>query len=146
MNPNFIGQYTHSIDSKGRVIVPVKFKNALGDKFYLSIGLDGCLYIFPQDRWEAFSEQLNKLPWSNPRARELQRRIFSSSTDCEVDNQGRILINQDLREKAGLIKDVVFAGDGHRIEVWSKEKYDSRANLGSLEDLAGEFDDFGIAP
>jgi MraZ protein len=144
MSRSFTGKYIHSIDAKGRVIVPVKFKNELGDTFMLSIGLDGCLYIFPNDRWDMFIEELERLPATNVRARKFKRIILTNSTECEVDKQGRILINQDLRNIAGLKKDVVFAGNGHRIEVWDKDRYESDNEIGMLEELAGEFDDLGI--
>ena len=104
-----MGTYDHSIDAKGRVIVPAKFREELGDSFVVTLGLDGCLFVYPQEDWEDFVKQLRELPGSKE-ARKLQRYFMAGAASCELDKQGRVLIDQKLREHAGLDKEVVLAG------------------------------------
>ncbi|HWJ03335.1 MAG TPA: division/cell wall cluster transcriptional repressor MraZ, partial [Verrucomicrobiae bacterium] len=87
----FIGRYHHTIDSKGRIIVPAKIREGLGDNFVVTKGLDGSLTVYPQTEWQAFVDKLNALPSTNPDARAYQRFVFSGASECEVDKQGRIL-------------------------------------------------------
>ena len=117
----FMGEYNHTIDAKGRLIIPAKFREPLGEEFVLTRGLDGCLYIYPMDEWEAFEEKLRALPLTNKDARAFSRFFVAGATTCELDKQGRILVPATLREFAGLNKDVVLTGNLTRIEVWSKE-------------------------
>ena len=116
----FIGEYSHSLDAKGRLIVPAKFREGLGEHFIVTKGIDRCLYIYPRSEWEVFEEKLRQLPLANADARRFTRFFLSGAVECDVDNQGRIIIPQSLRNYAGLIKEVVSAGVGSRIEVWSK--------------------------
>jgi TIGR00242: protein MraZ len=117
----FMGEYNHTIDAKGRLIIPSKFRELLGEEFVLTRGLDGCLYIYPMDEWESFEMKLRSLPLTNKNARTFSRFFVAGATTCELDRQGRILVPQTLREFAGLEKDVVLTGNLNRIEVWSKE-------------------------
>ena len=118
----FMGTYDHSIDAKGRVIVPAKFREELGDSFVVTLGLDGCLFVYPQEDWEDFVKQLRELPGSKE-ARKLQRYFMAGAASCELDKQGRTLIPANLREKAGLEKDIVFVGVMGKVEIWSKERW-----------------------
>ena len=95
----FMGTYDHSIDTKGRVIVPAKFRETLGDSFVVTLGLDGCLFVYPNEEWEDFVRQLKELPGSKE-ARKLQRYFMAGAAPCDVDKQGRVLIPSNLREKA----------------------------------------------
>lgn len=99
----FMGTYDHSIDAKGRVIVPAKFREELGDSFVVTLGLDGCLFVYPQEDWEDFVKQLRELPGSKE-ARKLQRYFMAGAASCELDKQGRTLIPANLREKPDLRK------------------------------------------
>ena len=119
----FMGEYNHTIDAKGRLIIPSKFRELLGEEFVLTKGLDGCLSVYPMDEWNAFEEKLRALPLTNKNARTFTRFFVAGATNCELDKQGRILVPQTLREFAGLEKDVVLTGNLNRIEVWSKEKW-----------------------
>ena len=119
----FMGEYNHTIDAKGRLIIPSRFRDLLGEEFVLTRGLDGCLSIYPMDEWAAFEEKLRALPLTNKDARTFSRFFVAGATNCELDKQGRILVPQTLREFAGLEKDVVLTGNLNRIEVWSKEKW-----------------------
>ncbi|OYP38963.1 division/cell wall cluster transcriptional repressor MraZ, partial [Lachnotalea glycerini] len=119
----FMGEYNHSIDAKGRLIMPSKFREALGDEFVVTKGLDGCLFVYPIDEWQAFEEKLKTLPLTNKNARQFSRFFLAGAATCEVDKQGRILLPSVLREFAQLNKDVVLVGVLSRIEIWSKSKW-----------------------
>ncbi|MBQ6695433.1 MAG: division/cell wall cluster transcriptional repressor MraZ [Lachnospiraceae bacterium] len=121
----FEGQYNHTIDVKGRLSIPAKFREQLGDEFYVTRGMDGCLFVYDNENWIAFEKSLMSLPKFNSKDLRNLRRIFISGAACvEVDKQGRILIPAALRESAGLEKDVVLAGVGDCIEIWSQERWD----------------------
>lgn len=119
----FIGEYQHGIDNKNRIIVPSKFREALGDVFILTKGLDGCLYVYTIDEWKTLEEKLKKLPLTNRDARAFVRFFFSGANEVNVDKQGRALIPQNLLEYASIEKDIVSIGVSTRIEIWSKEKW-----------------------
>lgn len=111
-----IGEYQHNIDPKGRVIVPSKFREDLGDCFYITKGLDGCLFVLSPKEWAKLQERISAMPVS--KARGLQRFFFSGAVEAEPDKQGRILIPQVLRDYAGLTKDITFIGASSRAEIW----------------------------
>lgn len=140
----FTGEYGHTIDAKGRLIIPSRFREELGDKFYLTRGMDGCLFIFPQDAWTEFEQKLAALPLTSKDARTFTRFFVSGATECELDKQGRILVPQSLREYANLVKDVILAGNLHRIEVWSKERWTESTNYTDMDDIAKGLQDLGI--
>ncbi|WP_174260708.1 division/cell wall cluster transcriptional repressor MraZ [Syntrophobotulus glycolicus] len=119
----FMGEYLHTIDNKGRLIVPVKFRESLGDHFIATKGLDNCLFIFPLKEWKSFEEKLKQLPISRPNARSFVRFFFSGAAECELDKQGRILLPANLREYASLDKDVILAGVMNRIEIWDNSRW-----------------------
>ena len=118
----FMGEYNHTIDTKGRLIIPSKFRDLLGDEFIVTKGLDGCLFVFPKNEWQIIEEKLRKLPLNNKSARKFTRFLVAGATTCELDKQGRILLPQVLRDFAGLEKDVVLAGNLNRIEIWRDRK------------------------
>ena len=120
-----IGEFEHSLDAKGRLIMPAKLKSAIGDRFIVTKGLDGCLFAFSQEEWKNFEEKLKALPLSNRNSREFTRFFLSGATECEIDKQGRFLIPNNLRESAELKKEAVIIGVGTRIEIWDKEKWNS---------------------
>lgn len=128
----FYGEYQHSVDPKGRVIIPSKLREGLGDRFILTKGLDNCLFAYSKDEWKNFESKLKTLPLADKDARAFMRFFFAGATECEVDKQGRILISQNLREHAGLDKEVYVIGMSTRVEIWDKdrwEKYSSADNL-----------------
>ena len=116
-----IGQYQHNIDVKSRVIVPAKFREDLGERFYVTKGLDGCLFVLSQDGWKNLQEKIVGMPIS--KARQLQRFFFSGAAEVEPDKQGRVLIPQPLKDYANIEKDVTFIGTGDRAEIWSTERW-----------------------
>ncbi len=119
----FIGEYEHSIDQKGRVIVPSRFREGLGLKFIVTKGLDNCLFVYPQSEWTVLEDKLKTLPLTSKEARAFVRFFFSGATECETDKQGRILIPSNLREHAKLDKDLIVIGVSTRVEIWSKENW-----------------------
>jgi MraZ protein len=141
----FMGEYTHSIDSKGRLIMPSKFREALGDEFVVTKGLDGCLFVYPNEEWQAFEEKLKTLPLTNKNARQFSRFFLAGAATCEVDKQGRILIPGVLREFAELEKDVVLVGVLSRIEIWSKSKWVESNVYDDMDDIAEHMEELGLS-
>ena len=139
----FMGEYQHSLDVKGRLFMPAKFREELGEKFIITKGLDKCLFIYSQSEWTLLEAKLRALPFTKPEARAFVRMFFSGAAECETDKQGRFLIPANLREYAGLEKDAVIVGVSTRAEIWSKDewaKYTKQiepefANLASNLDL-----------
>ncbi|MDD5923231.1 MAG: division/cell wall cluster transcriptional repressor MraZ [Clostridia bacterium] len=121
MMTRLIGSYQHNIDSKGRVIIPAKYREELGETFYITCGTDGCLFVLPQSQWIAIEEKIASMPISQAAA--FQRAFYSSACEALPDKQGRVLIPQNLRDYAGLDKDVTIAGAGTRLEIWDTDKW-----------------------
>ena len=138
------GDYSHTIDTKGRVIVPAKFREKLGEESVVTKGLDGCLFVYPREEWIKFEEKLNTLPLNRKDARKITRFFFAGAADCEIDKQGRALIPKVLREFAGLEKDVVMVGVMNRIEIWSKDRWNDTNVYEDMEDIAEQMDEFGL--
>lgn len=141
-----MGEYQHSLDDKGRIIVPAKFREGLDGRCVVTRGLDQCLFLYPGAEWERLEEKLKQLPLTKGDARAFVRFFFSGATDVELDKQGRIMIPANLREYAGLTKDVVAIGVSTRVELWSKdiwEKYMAEAES-SFEAIAEKIVDLGI--
>ena len=125
-----MGEYLHTIDGKGRVIIPAKFREDLGEKFVATKGLDHCLFVYPLNEWQILEQKLRALPFTQSDARAFVRFFFSGATECELDKQGRILLPSNLREYAQLEKDVVLVGVSSRVEIWSQAlwtEYSSQA-------------------
>ena len=143
----FMGEYNHTIDAKGRLIVPAKFREILGDNFIVTKGLDGCLFVYPNDAWTRFEEKLKSLPLTNKNARQFTRFFLAGAAACEVDKQGRILLPQVLREFASLEKDVVLVGVASRIEIWSRERWDESMNTydGDMDEVAENMESLGFS-
>lgn len=141
----FMGEYNHTIDTKGRVIIPSKFREVLGDTFVVTKGLDGCLFVYDNTEWNAFEEKLKTLPLTNRNARQFVRFFLAGAAEVEVDKQGRILIPGVLREFAGLEKDVVLIGVASRIEIWDKEKLNqSQIDEDDMESIAEQMEELGL--
>ncbi|HHT97048.1 MAG TPA: division/cell wall cluster transcriptional repressor MraZ [Clostridiales bacterium] len=139
----FMGEYNHSIDIKGRIIVPAKFREDLSEEFVITLGLDGCLFLYPENEWKEFISNLKTLPGTKE-ARQLQRYFMAGAATCEVDKQGRMLIPALLREKADLEKDVIFVGVLNKIEIWSKKRWDDNNNYDNVDDIAEHMSSYGI--
>lgn len=140
----FMGEYNHTIDAKGRLIIPSKFREALGSEFVLTKGLDGCLFVFPMKEWEAFEEKLRNLPLIDKNARKFSRFFLAGASTCELDKQGRILVPGTLREFAQMDKEVVLTGMLDRIEVWSKEQWLENNAYDDMDDIAQSMQELGL--
>lgn len=127
------GSYQHNIDSKGRLTVPVKLREHLGDRFYVTKGLDGCLFVYPEKEWEAFLDEICSRPISQSAG--IQRYFVANSAVVEPDSMGRILIPKNLREFAGLEKDTMFLGVGKRAEIWAAERLEQFNNSQTEESI-----------
>ena len=134
------GEYTHVIDSKGRLFIPAKFREELGYTFVVTKGLGKCLSVYPMEEWAEFEKTINSLP--TKKARQLQLFFVAASQDCELDAQGRVLIPQKLREYAGLEKSIVIAGMTNHIEIWDEDEWNAM-NL-TPDAIAGIMEEAGI--
>lgn len=134
----FMGEYHHNIDEKGRLILPAKFRFALGEKFIVTRGLEKCLYVYSIEDWEKIVTKLNTLPFTKKDARIFIRSFFSGATECEFDRQGRINITSPLVSYADLQKECVVIGANDRIEIWSKDKWTEFFDVNSdkIEEIA----------
>ncbi|ACL69656.1 division/cell wall cluster transcriptional repressor MraZ [Halothermothrix orenii] len=142
----FMGEYKHNMDSKGRIIIPAKFRSELGDKFVATRGLDHCLFVYPMHEWSKLEKKLTSLPITSKNARTFVRFFFSGATECEFDKQGRISIPSNLREYAELQKEVVIIGLANRIELWSSKRWGGYLDSAeeSYEEIAAAMEDLGI--
>ncbi len=142
----FRGEYSHSVDPKGRLIIPSKFRELLGEEFIVTRGLDGCLFVYPMSGWEAFEKELKKLPLTDRNARAFSRFMTAGATSCEFDKQGRILLPATLRKFAGIEKDVILAGLLDRIEIWSEERWAQNNNYDEIDmdEVAARLTDLGL--
>lgn len=142
----FYGEYQHSVDPKGRVIVPAKFREGLGEKFIVTKGLDNCLFAYSPSEWTNLEAKLKSLPMTNKDARAFIRFFFAGATECEVDKQGRILIPQNLREYAAIEKDVYVIGVSTRVEIWDKTKWEDYSGDDNInpDSIAEKMAELGI--
>lgn len=141
----FMGEYNHSIDTKGRLIIPSKFRDMLGDEFVVTKGLEGCLFVFEKYDFESFMDKLNEKSDLEAKVRKIKRFFISGAQEMEPDKQGRMLVPPTLREYAGLEKEVVFAGVGGHIEIWDKSKWDDVTSFDDINDIAEELSNIGIS-
>ena len=138
----FYGEHEHTIDRKGRLIIPSKFREVFKEhfieKFYVTRGLDGCLFVFTEDEWKNQESKFKNMPFTKKESRKFNRFYFSGACDLACDKQGRILIPQYLKDYAGIKRDVIIVGVSNRIEIWSRDKwkdfYDNTKD--TFEDIA----------
>lgn len=129
----FFGRYFHSIDQKGRMRLPAKLRQDMGDKIHVIQGSPNCLFVFSDEEFNAFAGKLLEVSVFDERKQRSVRQMLTSGVVIEEDNQGRFLLPQYLREFAGLKKDIVFAGVGKRVELWSQERWDAYNNISKEE-------------
>ena len=134
----FIGEYHHTIDEKGRIIIPAKFREELGNNFIITRGIENCLFVYSTENWAKITNKLNSLPFTKKDARTFNRFFMSGATNVELDKQGRVNISKPLIDYANLLKDCVIIGTGDRLEVWSQESWDSffDSTKDSMSDIA----------
>ena len=128
----FMGEYHHSIDDKGRLIIPAKFRSELGDKFIITRGIENCLFAYPEKRWEEIVHKLESLPFTKKDARSFTRFFLSGATVAEFDKQGRVNITSPLINYAGIEKECIIIGTGDRLEIWSEDAWNSFFNSASI--------------
>lgn len=140
----FMGEYNHTVDTKGRLIVPSKFREQLGDEFVVTKGLDGCLFVYSKSEWENIEEKFRNVPLTTKDARKFARFFFAGAASCEVDKQGRILLPVVLRDYAGIEKDVVSVGVFNRVEIWDKDKWQESNSYDDMDEIAEHMADLGL--
>ncbi|MCA0987973.1 division/cell wall cluster transcriptional repressor MraZ [Guptibacillus algicola] len=142
----FMGEYQHTVDEKGRMIIPAKFRDELGDTFVLTRGLDKCIFGYPMKEWEALEEKMKTLPFTKKDARAFTRFFFSGATECQLDKQGRVNIAGTLRQYAELEKECVVIGVSNRLEIWSKPVWEDYFNASeeSFSEIAESMMDFDL--
>ena len=133
----FMGEYNHTVDPKGRLIVPSKFREQLGNEFVVTKGLDGCLFVYPADEWHNIEEKFRSISMTSKDARKFSRFFFAGAAAVELDKQGRILLPVTLREFADIDKDVLLAGMLDHIEIWNEERWKENADFGDMDAIAG---------
>ena len=147
MTKGMKGQSNHSLDSKGRLIIPSRLRDGLGNSFVLCKGMDKNIYAYPSAEWEKFSEKLNTLPVSDSGARKFKRFFQGSANDCEMDGQFRIVIPQGLREWAGIDKEVIMVGNGAIAEIWNIDRWNefNSEDEDNIDDIAFDMSEkYGI--
>ena len=134
----YIGEYHHTIDEKGRIIIPAKFRDELGSEFIVTRGIENCLFVYSMNNWNTICEKLNSLPFTRKDARTFNRFFMSGATNVELDKQGRVNISQPLTQYANLVKDCIVIGTGDRLEIWSQESWNSffDSTKDSMSDIA----------
>ena len=134
----FIGEYHHTIDEKGRIIVPAKFREELGNNFIVTRGIEDCLFVYSAENWAKITNKLSSLPFTHKDARTFNRFFMSGATDVELDKQGRMNLPAPLISYAHLLKDCVIIGTGDRLEVWSEESWSRffESTKDSMSDIA----------
>ncbi|MNI21202.1 cell division protein MraZ [compost metagenome] len=142
----FMGEFQHSIDEKGRIIIPAKFRDLLGASFVVTRGLDQCLFVYPMEEWGVLEQKLKALPLMKSDARAFTRFFFSGATECEWDKQGRVNLPGNLRQYAKLEKDCVILGVSNRVEIWSKDTWEQyfEQSEESFNEIAEKLVDFNF--
>ncbi len=140
----FMSEYNHTIDPKGRLIIPAKFRCGLGNSFVITKGIDKCLYFYPTEEWDKIEEKLSAIPLTNRDGRKFARFMLGGAAEVDMDTQGRILLPGYLREYAGVLKDAVMVGMGNHVEFWAKEAYDTAGENLDIDAIAESLDGIGI--
>ena len=139
----FSGSSEHTVDPKGRIIIPSRYREDLGSHFMITIGVDGCLFIYPMEKWGAFVDELAKLP-GGAETRHFQRAILSNAAECEADKQGRVMIPANLREKVHIDKEIMLVGMMNKIEIWDKELWNRTNNVDDLGEIADHLAEYNL--
>lgn len=140
----FMGEYNHTIDAKGRLIVPAKFREQLGSEFVVTKGLDGCLFVYSNEEWKHIEDKFREIPLTTKDARKFSRFFFAGAAVCEVDKQGRILLPANLREYAAIEKDVVSVGVLNRVEIWSRDRWLDNGDYDDMDEIAEHMAEMGL--
>ena len=139
-----MGEFEHTLDTKGRISMPAKLRKDMGETFILTKGLDGCLFAFSSEEWLNFESKLKSLPLSDKNARNFVRFFLAGATECEIDKQGRFLIPSNLRQAGNLEKEAIIIGVGTRLEIWNKDVWISKDEEISADEIAENMTMLGI--
>ena len=135
------GEYQHSLDAKGRLFIPARLREELGPEFYITLSMDKCLCAYSAEQWKIFSDKVNAMPYVKQR---LMRPLYAFASKCELDAQGRVLVPQNLRERAGLVKNVTVLGSNNHAEFWDSDEWaklrDEEASPENIAAVMQEFD------
>lgn len=142
----FMGEYHHNLDSKGRLIIPAKFRDQIGDEIIFTRGMEGCIFGYPQAEWQKIEAKLAKLPLTQRSARKFTRLFYSGAMETEFDKQGRVNLTATLKKHADLIKECVIVGVSNRIEIWSEDRWQKFADEAddNYDDIAEDLDDIEL--
>ncbi|WP_322905077.1 division/cell wall cluster transcriptional repressor MraZ [Paenibacillus campi] len=142
----FMGEFQHNIDDKGRIIIPAKFRDSLGQSFVITRGLDHCLFVYPMEEWSRLEQKLKSLPLMKADVRAFTRFFFSGATEGEWDKQGRVNIPLHLRQYASLDKECIVIGVSSRVEIWSRSDWEQYYNESeqSFNEIAEKLVDFDL--
>ncbi len=140
----FMGEYSHNLDAKNRLIMPAKFREQLGDSFVATKGLDGCLFVYPLTEWKKIEERFSQTPLTTKDARKFSRFFFAGAAECEIDKQGRVLLPATLKEYAGIEKEVVSVGVLNRIEIWAKDRWETEGTYDDMDEIAEHMAELGL--
>ena len=134
----FMGEFHHNIDEKGRLIIPSKFRNELGNKFIITRGIEKCIFVYSLEEWNNMVNELKELPFTRKNARTFMRMLMSGATECELDSNGRINIPSPLINYASINKECVVIGVNDRLEIWSNESFDNffNENIDNFDEIA----------
>lgn len=140
----FQGEFSHTIDPKGRIIIPTQLRSQVESGFVVTKGLDGCLWLVESEIWKKIQEEVLNMPFASKDARALSRFLIAGATDGDIDKQGRVFIPSNLREYAGLEKNVILSGVGSRLEIWDKTRYEQITDIEDMSAIAEKLVDFGV--
>lgn len=142
----FMGEYAHNIDVKGRLIMPAKFREQLGERFVVTRGLDKCLFVYPMSEWEILAAKLRELPLTKKDARAFSRFFLSGAVECELDKQGRINLPQNLLKYSLIEKETTIVGLSSRIEIWAQSEWETFFDEAeeSFAEIAEQMSDFNL--
>ncbi len=144
LSKRFYGEYNHTVDAKGRLIFPSKYREQLGEGCMVTKGIDSCLYVYDYEAWAAFEEKIDALPIDMEETRQIQRFFLGSAMEGSFDSQGRILLTQPLRDYAGLEKEITLSGVGSRIEIWNRNRYRDE-ELANISGITAKFRELGLS-
>ncbi|EFH29228.1 protein MraZ [Lactobacillus jensenii JV-V16] len=142
----FMGEYHHNLDAKGRLIIPAKFRNQMGDKIIFTRGMEGCIFGYSEEEWQKIEAKLAKLPLTKRNVRKFTRLFYSGAMESEFDKQGRVNLTATLKEHAELEKECVIVGVSNRIEIWSQKRWDDFTDDAdeNYDDIAEDLDDIEL--
>lgn len=123
----FLGKYQHSLDAKGRVTIPARLRELLGDRFIATRGLDNCIFLYPLDEWQNIEDKMRTLPFTRADVRSFMRKFLSAASELELDKQGRTVLPSNLRDYANIFVDIIIIGVGTRVEIWALDRWESYA-------------------